>query len=129
MLFFELVLCFSLRNQAAEIDRLITWHNPLALPELLIPEQDKVLNWRNQAVTDKQWKELIKVAWDVNPALAVHLGSRFRTHSEFIDKEVARFVRHNPMAVAHIPEALSYLVSSDSILNESQEVSITFFVS
>ncbi|CAG0914490.1 unnamed protein product [Notodromas monacha] len=107
---------------AAEIDRLITWHNPLVLPELFIPDQDKVLNWRNTTVQDKIWKDLIKVAWDVNPALAVHLASRFRTHSELIEKEVTRFVRMSPMAVAHIPDALSYLVNSDSILNESQEL-------
>lgn len=37
-------------------------------------------------------------------------------------KEVCRLVRLNPTAVAHIPHALQYLVTTETILNDAQEV-------
>ncbi|CAG0882290.1 unnamed protein product [Darwinula stevensoni] len=108
---------------AVEIEWLITWHNPLGLVEQNIPGQESISTWRSNPVTEKTWKEYVHMAWEVNPALAVFLSSRFKPHSEVIDREVRRLVRGNPILVSHIPEALQYLVTADSIVNDYPELS------
>ena len=47
---------------------------------------------------------------------------RFKPHSEVIEREVRRLVRANPILVSHIPEALQYLITADSIVNDYPEV-------
>lgn len=100
---------------AVEIEFLITWYNPSFRPELAIPAQENIAAWRSKVVVERSWRELARLAWDISPALAVHLPSRLR-HSEAILKEVAHAVRANPILVAHIPEALRFLVTPDTIL-------------
>lgn len=43
-------------------------------------------------------------------------------NAESVVKEVSRLVRLNPMAVSHIPDALFYLVTTDTLLNDIPEV-------
>lgn len=46
---------------------------------------------------------------------------RFRA-SEALKKEITRLVRLDPGAVSHIPEAINYLVTADSVEVDAVEV-------
>ena len=62
--------------QANEIERLVTWYNPLNQNDLHISAEEKVSEWRNHSITDKQWVEFVRMAWDIAPALAVFIAIR-----------------------------------------------------
>ena len=62
---------------ANEIECLGSWHNPLSLPDLNIPGEETIAAWRNQTITDKQWREMTRLAWDISPALTVFLPERW----------------------------------------------------
>ncbi|KAK3587139.1 hypothetical protein CHS0354_006780 [Potamilus streckersoni] len=106
---------------ASTVELFITWHNPLALEELRIPDEDKLTTWRSNTITEKQWKEYARLAWDISPTLAVFFPSRYRSVDALV-KEVTRLVRNNPGAVSHIPEALSFLVTTSSIEADAPEL-------
>ena len=57
---------------AVDIDFLITWSNPLSLPEHHIPGEDLVSNWRSQQVTERSWRDMVRLAWG-HFALSGHL--------------------------------------------------------
>ncbi|XP_056020742.1 phosphatidylinositol 4-kinase alpha-like isoform X2 [Ostrea edulis] len=104
------------------IDTFNTWHNPLELTENKIKDEDKVALWRSALVSERQWRDIARIAWDISPVLAVYLPSRLKT-SETLRKEVMRQVRLNPGAVRHIPEAIHFLVSAQSVEADSPELS------
>lgn len=106
---------------AVDIEFLITWHNPLSLQELHFPGEDVISTWRSQPVTEKTWRDTARLAWEISPALAVYLPCRFN-NSEALTEEVARLVQLNPALVSYIPEALQYLTTSESIINDSSEL-------
>jgi phosphatidylinositol 4-kinase len=107
--------------QAHEHERFVTWYNPLSLSDMAIPGEDNIVTWRSQAITEKQWLEQTRTAWEIAPALAVFLPSRFAA-SEALTKEVTRLVRLHPMAVSHIPDAVHYLVTAHSMEADAPEV-------
>lgn len=107
--------------QAVEIEFLLTWHNPSSRPDLIVANEENIAAWRNKTMTEKVWRDTARLAWDISPTLAVFLPRRFKNEENII-KEVSRQVRLNPILVAHIPEALRYLLTTDTILNEAQEV-------
>jgi phosphatidylinositol 4-kinase len=49
-------------------------------------------------------------------------------NSESIIKEVSTQIRLNPAAVADLPQALSYLVTTETLLSDAPEVSISVIV-
>ncbi|XP_013387820.1 phosphatidylinositol 4-kinase alpha-like [Lingula anatina] len=106
---------------ANEAERLITWHNPLQQQDLFVPDEDKIAAWRNTQVTEKQYKEMANWAWEISPALAVMLPLRFQ-NSESLVREVTRLVRLNPDAVSHIPSAIQYLVTTETVERDSPEL-------
>lgn len=87
-----------------------------------VPGEENIAAWRGKTVTEKLWRDTARLAWDISPTLAVFLPLRLK-NVESIVKEVSRQVRLNPILVAHIPEALRYLITTDTILNEAPEVS------
>lgn len=99
----------------------MTWYNPLSLSDMSIPGEENIVKWRSQSITEKQWHEQTRTAWEIAPALAVFLPSRFMS-SESLTKEVTRLVRLQPMAVSHIPDAVHYLVTAHSIEADAPEV-------
>lgn len=105
---------------AIEIEFLISWYNPLNLSDLAIPGEETVLKWFNQPMNQRNLREIVRLAWNISPSLAVFLPCRFK-NTEIV-QEISRLVQIYPMAVCHIPEALDYLVTSDMILNERLEL-------
>ena len=61
---------------ANEVERMETWYNPLHQPEMTIPNEETILTWRSQAVTEKQWREIVRLAWEISPSLAVFMHWR-----------------------------------------------------
>ncbi|XP_065557789.1 phosphatidylinositol 4-kinase alpha-like [Artemia franciscana] len=104
---------------AVEIEFFSTWHNPLGSVENQLPGEQTVLQWRQSQypINEKHWKEIINSSWDISPSLTVFLPSRLR-NIEVATKEVERLVQLHPDHVAHIPEALDFLVTADSIIND-----------
>lgn len=104
-----------------------TWLNPLAQADLQLAGEDTVNSWRANAVTERSWRDNVRLAWDISPVLAVRMASRLRTAAAGVDKEIQRLVQLTPGVVAHIPEALDYLVTTESIENETPELTHTLF--
>jgi phosphatidylinositol 4-kinase len=74
-----------------------------------------------QRQTEKQWRETTQNAWDISPALAVFLPQRIN-NSLILQKEVTRCIRSNPEEVCHIPRALDFFLTPESLENDSSEL-------
>ncbi|XP_026313549.1 phosphatidylinositol 4-kinase alpha [Hyposmocoma kahamanoa] len=105
---------------AVEIEFLVTWHNPHSRPEQAVPGEDNIAIWRANIKTERTWREFAKLAWDISPVLAVFLPERLK--QEAIVQEIKRKVQANPTAVCHVPQALKYLVTTETLLNDAHEL-------
>ncbi|KAK8766666.1 hypothetical protein V5799_006551 [Amblyomma americanum] len=106
---------------AVEIEFLITWYNPLSTWERNITGEDAIATWRSQPVIDRSMKEVARLSWETSPCLAIYVPCRFKT-SDTIRAEVSRLVQQNPTAVCHLPEALQYLTTPESVLGDLLEL-------
>ena len=60
-----------------EIERLSTWHNPLAQLDLNFTGLELLVTWANQTVfTERSWRDLVRLAWHISPDIAVFLPAR-----------------------------------------------------
>lgn len=67
---------FQIFFQAVEIEFLVVWHNPTFRSELQIPGEGNIASWKAKTVTEKQWRDYTRLAWDISPVLAVYLPNR-----------------------------------------------------
>ncbi|XP_050552892.1 phosphatidylinositol 4-kinase alpha isoform X5 [Spodoptera frugiperda] len=109
-----------LELMAVEIEFLVTWHNPHGRPEQAVPGEDNITTWRSKPNTDRTWRDYAKLAWDISPTLAVFLPERLK--NEGIILEIRRKVQAQPTAVCHVPQALKYLVTTETLLNDAHEL-------
>jgi len=109
---------------ATEIEFLLAWHNPMSCPELHIPGEDTISAWRMQTIsqnTERSTREMVRLAWEISPALAVYLPHRFK-NSDVIISELSELVKRQSSLVSHIPEALQYLATPADIVKDSPEL-------
>jgi phosphatidylinositol 4-kinase len=52
------------------------WYPASFWPERKFPDDDKVSLWLNQPVTVKNWREHVRLSWEISPILAVYLPLR-----------------------------------------------------
>ncbi|XP_969785.1 phosphatidylinositol 4-kinase alpha isoform X4 [Tribolium castaneum] len=104
-----------------EIEFLIVWLNPTSRQEQQIPGEENIASWRAKTITEKQWQDYTRLAWDISPVLATYLPSRFKTN-EAIMSEIRHQVQQNPVSVSHVPEALQYLATTNAILSDSTKL-------
>ncbi|KAG8229862.1 hypothetical protein J437_LFUL009137 [Ladona fulva] len=93
----------------------------MSRPELQIEGEADVIAWRSKARSDRAGRDIVGLAWDISPALAVYLPVRLK-NTEQIVKEVSRLVQLNPLEVFHIADALQYFVKIDTILRDAHEL-------
>ncbi|GJQ75443.1 hypothetical protein Trydic_g23610 [Trypoxylus dichotomus] len=106
---------------AVEIDFLIVWHNPSSRPEYIVPGEDNLAAWRAKAISEKQWRDYTRLAWDISPVLAIYLPERLKAHDAIIS-EIKHQVLLNPISVAKIPDALQYLATTENILSDNPKL-------
>ncbi|XP_064074423.1 phosphatidylinositol 4-kinase alpha isoform X1 [Vanessa tameamea] len=109
-----------LELMAVEIEFLVTWHNPHGRPEQAVPGEDNIATWRSKPNSERIWRDYTKLAWDISPTLAVFLPERLK--NEGIVAEIKRKVQLHPTAVCHVPQALKYLVTTETLLNDAHEL-------
>jgi len=59
------------------VERLVTWYNPLSRSDLLIPGEEDIITWKTQNMTERQYREQARLAWEISPELAVFLPDRY----------------------------------------------------
>jgi phosphatidylinositol 4-kinase len=59
-------------------------------------------------LSQEQWPALVRRAWRISPAAAVHMGERFKIPQ--VQVELARLIKSHPRAVIDVPEALHFLL-------------------
>lgn len=109
---------------ATEIEFLIAWHNPLSCAELSIPGEENISSWRAQTASqtaEKSLRDMVRLAWEISPTLAVHLPHRFKNLDVIID-ELSKLVKAQPSAVSHIPEALQYLATTEELVRDPPQL-------
>ncbi|RZF47776.1 hypothetical protein LSTR_LSTR006040 [Laodelphax striatellus] len=106
---------------AVEIEFLLIWHNPTSRAELHFQGEEMVANWKAKPVSERTLRDTARLAWDISPSLAVFLPVRLK-NADSIVKEVSRLVRLNPTVVSHIPQALQFLVTTETLLNDAPEL-------
>jgi len=65
------------------VERLVTWYNPLSQSDLSIPGEDDITTWRSHSISEKQFRELARLAWDISPELAIFLPDRLTYFLDF----------------------------------------------
>lgn len=105
---------------AIEIEMLLVWANPGNRPDLIIPGEQSIAEWRAKSMNDR-WRDYTRLAWEISPVLAVFLPVRLK-NSDTIIKEVCRLVQLQTTPVMHVSEALQYLVTTETLLNDNPKL-------
>ncbi|CAG9126168.1 unnamed protein product [Plutella xylostella] len=98
----------------------LAWDISPVLAVFLPEREDNIATWRGKPSTERAWRDHTKLAWDISPVLAVFLPERLK--NEGIVSEIKRKVQENPTAVSHVPQALKYLVTTETLLNDAPEL-------
>ena len=107
---------------AHEIERLQVWYNPTGQPNRMVPGFEQIRQFRDivPQTKDKVWRDIVKHAWTISPAVAVGFSRRFPFDA--IKNELSRLVTNEPLIAFNIPDALSYLASIRNLENDSKQL-------
>jgi len=61
-----------------------------------------------KSVAPDEWNRLLQRTWRISPAVAVHMGERFKL--PHVQAEITKLVRGDPRMVVDVPEALHFLL-------------------
>ena len=86
-----------------EINRSIVWTTSSTKDELLLPEN-------GQFILPSKWSVYYKIAWAINPLVALHISFRFPHTSEVANKELSDLITANPTKVLHSSIGVSHLI-------------------
>ncbi|KAI9142279.1 hypothetical protein BKA69DRAFT_1069366 [Paraphysoderma sedebokerense] len=103
---------------AHEMVRLSTWFDPFSPNSLRL--SDEVMATYNQSVSNVSWKQHVRTAWDLSPALAVHLFTRFNVDA--IKSELQTLVLQRTKEAMSCPEAVQFLVTEENITKDAPEL-------
>ncbi|XP_011502431.1 PREDICTED: phosphatidylinositol 4-kinase alpha-like [Ceratosolen solmsi marchali] len=98
-----------------EIELLLVWANPGGQQDFTVSGEQIIAKWRAES-KNGSYRECTRLAWEISPILAVFLPVRLK-NSEIV-KEVCRLVQLQPIPAMHIPEALQYFVTTETLLND-----------
>ncbi|WVO18533.1 hypothetical protein L204_106252 [Cryptococcus depauperatus] len=102
-----------------EISRLVVWSNPInESGRAAVP----IVGVNERSIVATEWKRLVCKAWELDPAVAVHMGQRFK--NAIVQDEIRLLVRSDPRAVVHVAEAVVYLLGSQ--LETSVEAALRY---
>jgi len=102
-----------------ELDRIYAWHAPLSPsnPSSLPPVGPFTAR---RSMYAPEWRALIHTAWSFSPQLCVRLCQRFQQNAIPV-AEVTKLVQAQPERVYHLPEAVAYIVTHDTIRREERD--------
>ncbi|KAJ9125427.1 hypothetical protein QFC22_000388 [Naganishia vaughanmartiniae] len=89
-----------------EISRLRVWMNVTSDPARDLPSG--VRSSLESTVSNDAWPRMVRAAWHIDPAIAVHMGERFKI--PHVHSEITRIIKLAPRAAIEVPEALQYLL-------------------
>ncbi|KAJ9109086.1 hypothetical protein QFC21_000414 [Naganishia friedmannii] len=89
-----------------EISRLRVWMNVTSDPVKELPSS--LRSSLESTISHDAWPRMVRAAWHIDPAIAVHMGERFKI--PLVHSEITRVVKLAPRAVVEVPEALQYLL-------------------
>lgn len=70
------------------------------------------------------WSSVVRTAWQINPAIAVHMSERFKI--PIVRAEVGRLVRSNTVEVLDVPEALPFFVEERTNTSFHRDLKVGF---
>ncbi|KDQ11709.1 hypothetical protein BOTBODRAFT_147082 [Botryobasidium botryosum FD-172 SS1] len=88
-----------------EISHLSVWRNPTNDPKRGVDFVPGI----ERALLPDAWAQIIRTAWKVNVAIAIHMVERFKY--PVVLQEVTRLIRLHPEEAMAIPEALTYFLA------------------
>eukprot|EP00127_Corallochytrium_limacisporum_P001034 Clim_evm33s34 gene=Clim_evmTU33s34 len=103
----------------SEVTSLSVWHNPHNHSNLCFEEEEIVRQFA--PISERKWKDMIHVAWRVNPRVAVMLTERLKL-LDGVRKEVEKLVRAEPMKVIDCPLAVQFLTARPNIVHDVPEL-------
>ncbi|CEH18841.1 related to phosphatidylinositol-4-kinase [Ceraceosorus bombacis] len=105
-----------------ELGRAAVWNNPLK-------ESSRDPDFTGEAgasMTDSKWASMVRLAWRINPHVAVQMA--IRIHSPSVEKEAGRLVRAQPHKVVRSREALNLLIEDHLQLAQSESADLKWLL-
>ncbi|KAG9126585.1 phosphatidylinositol-4- kinase [Ceratobasidium sp. 392] len=98
-----------------EISRLRVWANPTNDPK----RGADYLSNSERSMTDDGWRNMVRTAWSIDAAIAVHMTERFKR--PVVENELTRLVRANPSSALHVPEAVKFFIGDRFARNQKRD--------
>ncbi len=104
----------------SELSRLSVWVNPMND----VKRSTDFVGATERGLVDTTWLNIIRTAWNFDPAIAVFLTERFKL--PFIRNEVGRLVRSSPKDVLAVPEAVHFLLGDRFDFSVRRDLKVFF---